>query len=200
MIIAGAGNLGKHILDQLIHENYAEEIIFFDDSAAIGTSVYNKYPIIKNTAALTAYFNTSGNKFIVAVGHPRIREKVTKRILNLGGALTKILSAQALISTNAEIGVGSVIQPGCCVSHNTRIGVSSIIHAHTLIGHDVSIGDYFTCGSNANILSPTTIGHFCTIGANTLFWPGNTLGDYVFVGAGAIVSQSLKDYETFVGR
>lgn len=197
MIIIGAGNLGKHILDQLLFENYSDEIIFFDDNYPENHLVCNRFRVINNLQSLKNYFSQTSNKCIVGIGHPRVREKITKKITEAGGVLTTIISKESHFSNFSETGAGTIIQPGCAISHNTKIGESAIIHAKTLIGHDVKIGNYFSCGSNTNILSPAEIGNYCTIGANVLILPKIKIGNQAIIGAGAVVDRDISDFGSF---
>lgn len=198
MLIIGAGNLGKHLLDQLLNEGYSEKIIFFDENLTNDFLVYNKFIVINNTVLLEDYFKQNSPDFITAIGHPRIRKKVTDKILRYGGKLSTVISKYTHISSFSRIGPGAIIQPGCCISHNTIIGMQCVIHANSLIGHDVSIGDYFSCGSNVNILSPAQIGNSCIMGANSLFMPGNKIGNNVIVGAAQVVDKTYGDNDSVV--
>ncbi len=47
MIIIGAGNLGKHVIDQLEQDDYQGELLFFDENLRAKT-IYNKYLVISS--------------------------------------------------------------------------------------------------------------------------------------------------------
>ncbi|MCB0805926.1 MAG: UDP-3-O-(3-hydroxymyristoyl)glucosamine N-acyltransferase [Bacteroidales bacterium] len=65
------------------------------------------------------------------------------------------IPATAMVSESAEIGEGTVIQPGVFVGHNARIGKNCIIHAnvtiydHTIIGDNVIIHSGSVLGADA---------------------------------------------------
>ena len=61
-------------------------------------------------------------------------------------------AAQNMISPSAEIGEGSVIQPGAFVGNHVKIGTNCLIHAN------VSIYDYTVIGNNVIIQSGSVIG------------------------------------------
>lgn len=61
-------------------------------------------------------------------------------------------AAQNMISPSAEIGEGSVIQPGAFVGNHVKIGANCIIHAN------VSIYDHTVIGNNVIIQSGSVIG------------------------------------------
>lgn len=60
--------------------------------------------------------------------------------------------AQNMISSTAEIGEGSVIQPGAFIGNNVKIGTNCLIHAN------VSIYDHTIIGNNVIIQSGSVIG------------------------------------------
>ncbi|HPD25068.1 MAG TPA: acetyltransferase [Bacteroidales bacterium] len=196
MIIIGAGNLGKHVIDQLEQDDYQRELIFFDENFSKKT-IYNKYQVISKWEELFKYLREIDKEYFIAIGNPRIRKKIHLKISE--GKYTSILSKHVgIISKYSTIGEGTLIQPACCISHNVTIGISSLIHASTLIGHNVNISNYVTIGSNVNILKNVKIGEFTTISPNTLIYPDVKIGNNVYIGPGVIVKNDIRDYETII--
>ncbi len=199
MIIIGAGNLGKHVLDQLILDHYTDEIFFFDENISPGKKIYSIYPVITNFETLLEHFSKHGKTFIAAIGHPRKRKNIFEKIVSLGGVPSTMVSSRvAVFSGFSKIGKGSVVQPGCAVSHNVAIGKSVIIHAGTLIGHDVKISDFTSIGSNVNILKNVAIGKLCNINPNVLILNDIKIGNNVYVGPGVTINHNLEDNSTLV--
>jgi sugar O-acyltransferase (sialic acid O-acetyltransferase NeuD family) len=197
MIIAGAGNLGLHILDQLLADKYDKRIVFFDEKGKLPSVIDTKYQVISNLEELNRYLMNAEKEFIVTLGHPRIRERLTKRISDIGGELVAIASKKLLfMSAFSAVGAGSIIQPGCAISHNVNIGNSCLIHASTLIGHDVELEDFVTIGSMVNILKGVKIGRFSTISPNVLISQNIKIGSNAYIGSGVIVTKDVKDNET----
>ncbi len=62
------------------------------------------------------------------------------------------IPAAAMVSETAEIGAGTVIQPGVFIGNHVKIGENCLIHSH------VSINDYCILGNNVIINSNTVIG------------------------------------------
>ncbi|NJW55811.1 UDP-3-O-(3-hydroxymyristoyl)glucosamine N-acyltransferase, partial [Salinimicrobium sp. CDJ15-91] len=60
--------------------------------------------------------------------------------------------ASATIAASAEIGEGTVVQPGAFIGNNVKIGKNCLIHAN------VSIYDNTVIGDQVNIHSGTTLG------------------------------------------
>jgi acetyltransferase EpsM len=194
MIIFGAGNLGKHVIDQLTQDNYIGDLLFFDEECS-KNSIYDRFKIIDDWQNLNSILESSDNSFFIAVGNPRVRQKILNRIKH--GNYTSLISNNVgVVSTYSNIGEGSMIQPGCCISHNVEIGKSCLIHANTLIGHDVEIENFVTIGSNVNILKGVKIGSFSVISPNVLIYPNVKIGQNVFLSPGVIVKSDIADYES----
>jgi sugar O-acyltransferase (sialic acid O-acetyltransferase NeuD family) len=197
MLIAGAGNLGLHTLDQLLADQYAKEIVFFDEKGILPEVINGKYAVIATIHELEEYFQRGNNEFIVTLGQPRLRERLTKRIVDAGGKLSAVVSNRAaFISAFSSLSPGTIIQPGCAISHNVSVGRSCILHASTLIGHDVIIEDYVTIGSMVNILKSVKIGRFTTVSPGVLIYQNINIGRNAYIGAGVVVTRDVKDNET----
>ncbi len=194
MIIIGAGNLGKHIIDQLKQDGFQQEIFFFDENIAVN-KIYNNYQVISDWNEFYKTLGETDNSYFIALGNPRMRKKIFSRI-NTGNLVSLISSHVGIVSEYVEIGKGSMIQPSCCISHNVKTGLSCLIHAATLVGHDVTIGDFVSIGSNVNILKGVQIGNFSVIGPNVLVYPNIKIGNNVYIEPGVIVKNDVADYAT----
>lgn len=194
MLIIGAGNLGKHVIDQLVQENYSGEIIFFDENSDKNL-LYNKYKILNYWHELETYIHEEGKSFFIAIGHPRKRKQILDKIKSENNS-TLISKHVGIVSEYSTIGKGSLIQPLCCISHNVKIGVSNIIHAATLIGHDVIIDDFVTIGSNVNILKGVEIGKYSIVGPNCLIMDNVKIGENVYIEPGVVVKRNIPNNTT----
>lgn len=197
MLIAGAGNLGLHTLDQLLADQYENEIVFFDEKGSLPDIINGKYSVISTIHELKEYFQKYSPDFVVTLGQSRLRERLTNQLADAGGKLSTIVSKRAVfISAFSEIGSGSIIQPGCAISHNVFIGNSCLMHASTLVGHDVEIEDYVTIGSMVNILKGVKIGRFSTISPNALIFQNIKIGSNAYIAPGVTITKDVMDYET----
>jgi sugar O-acyltransferase (sialic acid O-acetyltransferase NeuD family) len=197
MLIAGAGNLGLHTLDQLLADEYKDEIVFFDEKNDLPEFLQGKYRLITTIEAAMDFFNQGQAKFVCAVGQPRIRERLSQRLKEAGGQLTSVVSKNLVFhSAFFSIGEGAILQPGCAISHNVTMGRSCLIHASSLIGHDVVIADYVTIGSMVNILKGVTIGEGSTISPNVLIYQNVNIGSRAYIAPGVIVTTNVADNQT----
>jgi len=200
MLIAGAGGLGLEMLGLIVNRGEEEAIVFFDQGNNIPGQFYDKYPVISEPGEAKTFFEDNTTSFIVAVGHPRLRKKLTDQLENLGGQLVSFIADTASVFSLKTEYTGLIAQPGSGVSHSTNIGRSCSLHINSIVGHDVTIGDFVTIGPNVSIIGPSQIGSYCTIGASAVGLPGSVIGNNVIIGAGSLVEGELQDNETFVNR
>lgn len=72
--------------------------------------------------------------------------------VKIGQYFTPFEPANKHISSSAEIGEGTIIQPGAFIGNNVKIGRNCVIHSN------VSINDYAIIGDNVIIRSGTVLG------------------------------------------
>ncbi len=198
MLIVGAGNLGIHILDQLLQDAYTKDIYFFDDNST-QLKIYDNYPILKSEIEIKKLFKEQAC-FIVAVGHPRLRSKLTKRFEQLGGQVCSLIHPSAFISKFSSLKNEIVVQPHAVISHDVTIGRSCILHTGSVIGHGVRLGDYVSIAPNVTIVGPTQIGDYVSIGSNSVILPHIKIGNKVFIEAGSVVKEDISDNNTFFNK
>ncbi|MBI4645489.1 MAG: hypothetical protein HY738_02570 [Bacteroidia bacterium] len=197
MLIAGTGGLGKEVLGMLIDEGYDGEIYFFDENQNAPEHLYGKFKVFKSFDDVSEHFRTIDNTFITAVGHPRIREKLTGKLEAIGGKLISAISKKTSIFPFNEKPEGIIIQPGVGISHNVRFGKCCAVHINSTIGHSSNIGNYVNIAPSVTIIGPATIGDYSYISAQAIVMPNHKIGKHVIVGSGALVNRDINDYETF---
>jgi sugar O-acyltransferase (sialic acid O-acetyltransferase NeuD family) len=200
MLIIGTGGLGKEVLALLIDEKEAGEICFFDENQKAPDLLYNKFKVFKSIETVTDYFRNKDNRFITAIGNPRLRKKLTEKISKAGGELTSVISSRASLFQFNEPCQGAIIQPGVGVSHGVKFGKSCAIHINASIGHSSKLGSYINIGPSATIIGPVEIGDFTYIGAQSVILPNLKIGKNVIVGAGTIVDKNLQDNQTYINQ
>ncbi|MEI6433417.1 MAG: UDP-3-O-(3-hydroxymyristoyl)glucosamine N-acyltransferase [Bacteroidota bacterium] len=147
-----------------------------------------------------------------------ISEKPFDDFVSLATKLRPFEKAASLISENAEIGEGTVIQPGAFVGNHVKIGKNCIIHAnaaiydHTVIGNNVIIHSAAVLGADAFYFQRRTEGwkklESCgrvviednvEIGAATTIDKGVS-GDTIISFGTKLDNHIQIGHDTFVGR
>lgn len=188
LIIIGASGHGKVIADIAVKNGY-EDIVFLDDDENVKECA--GFPVIGKTVDAK---NIVGDK-IVAIGNPKIRERIQK---DISGVIT-LIHPDAVISRRVEIGEGSVIMAGAVINTDVVIGKSCIINTCSSVDHDCKIGDFAHISVGAHVAGTCEIGKKTWIGAGaTVSNNVNICGDCM-IGAGAVVIKDIDKPGTYVG-
>jgi len=195
MLVIGAKGFATELLDVIIDNGMQNNLCFYDDMTKNQkTQVFNKYPIINNTAKAVEYFTKTDKRFCLGIGNSQIRKSLSEKFLKLGGELTSIISLYAKISENySVIGEGATVLHACTIAANVKIGKAALIYHNVQITHDCSIGDFAELSPGATLLGRVKLGNHVQIGANATVLPNIKIGNNVIVGAGAVVTKNVPD-------
>lgn len=199
MIIAGAGSAGIETLGIYLSTGMTDVVLYDDKPNANVELLGQKYKIIDSEEDLRAEISKNP-EFCVAVGNPRMREKLFERLVALGGEPTNIMNTKFLYSISDLSQNGSIIQPGVNISYGFEMGKSCMIHANSTIGHKVKLGNFINIGPSCAIIGPCEIGDYSYIGAGSVILPHHKIGRNVVISAGSVVDRDLADYETFTKK
>lgn len=183
--IYGAGGTGREFLDLLSRQNLLdpEDITFIDDSS-FGSSFCDRKVInFSETRPDSA--------FVVAIGEPLLREKISKSCIEAGLQLTKIIDSMAAIFESATVSQGVVIYPGARVSSDARVHNNVLVQFNAIIGHDVQIGENTVISSNVSLGGGVIIGKNCFIGMGAVIKEGVSIGSDSIVGMGSVVYKDI---------
>ncbi len=197
MLIIGTGGLGKEVLGILITDSYSKEIVFYDENINAPDLLYNKFKIIKSEHELKNYLTNVSPDYISAIGHPRIREKLSLKIENMGGIPANVISKTSFVFPFLEIFEGCIIQPGAGLSHGIKVGKGNAIHINSTIGHNVKLGKFVNIGPNATIIGPCEIDDYAYISAQATILPKIRIGKNAIISANCIVNKDVQDNETY---
>jgi len=136
---------------------------------------------------------------LVALGAPRIREKLSRLVGAAGCKQECFVHGLAWVSPAASIGGGSVCYPHACLHEQVKIGNSVLINSNASIGHETQIGNYTNIGPGASVGGCCTIGDRVQMGIGASMREGVNISDDVIIGAGAAVVNDIDMPGTYVG-
>lgn len=192
MLIVGAKGFAKEVLEIFHQKSETDNLHFYDDvSSDIPDFLYNQFKILKSEQEAKKLFETN-SEFVLGIGNPQLRYKLTQKFQNLGGTLTSSISKLAEIgSFGIEIAEGSNILGGVRISNDVKIGKGTIIYYNSIITHDVTIGEFCEISPGATLLGRCKIGKFVKIGAGAIIFPDVEIGDYSVIASGAVVRNDI---------
>lgn len=198
MIIAGAGSAGKETLGIYLTTGKTD-VILYDDNRSCEDLIFGKYKVLKTEDELKCAI-ANNPEFCVAIGHPRLREKVFNRIIKLGGVPKTIVNHNITYSvTNLVNNDANVYHPCASISYDFLSGKSCLIHANVVIGHKVKMGNFVNVSPSCTIIGPCEIGDFTYFEVASTVLPNHKIGHNAIIKAGCVVNRDVADYETFFG-
>lgn len=199
MVILGAGGHANEVLDVLSVSRSSAELFLFDDTGADTNISHNRFfQLLRSELQLKEAF-LSDPAFCVAVGNPRIRQKMTALAIRHGGQPENAIAHTAYISPVASIGLGINVMHMAYISPGAIVEEGVLINAGGLIHHDVIVGRYAEISPGATLLGGSTVEPFVRIGARAVIMPGVLVGEGAVVGAGAVVLRNVLPGEVVVG-
>lgn len=148
------------------------------------------------------YFNPIKHKAIIAIGNPKIREKIAKQINNkhgMGVFATLISPSANIMSDDTIIQQGSIICANCIITCEVYLGYHTNLNLSTTIGHNTKVEDYFTTAPGVNISGNVSVGQRVYMGTNSSTIENLQIASDITIGAGACVTKNLFEAGTYVG-
>jgi sugar O-acyltransferase (sialic acid O-acetyltransferase NeuD family) len=195
LIIIGASGHGKVVADIAIKLNKWQSIAFLDDDESIKTSM--GLEVIGKTADAFTYKDEAD--FFVAIGSNATREKTQEKLIDEGLNVVILIHPSAVIGTDVEIGIGSVIMAGAVINSSTRIGKGCIINTSSSLDHDNVIEDYVHISPGVRTAGSIGIGKGSWLGIGSVVSNNVNICSGCKVGAGAVVVKDITEPGTYVG-
>lgn len=192
LVIIGASGHGKVVAD-IARKNGYEDISFLDDNTAL--SECGEYPVV-GTSDQYPCFDCD---MAVAIGNPRIRERIQDQLEYAGKKLPALIHPNACIAENVQIGQGTVVAAGAVINPGAKIGRGCIINTCSSVDHDCAVLDFVHVSVGAHVAGTCVIGQRTWIGAGATVSNNITICPDCMIGAGGVVVHDLTERGTYVG-
>jgi len=205
LLIVGAGGFAREVAwlaETCAEHGQAIRVVgFTDDDTKRHRQSLNGYPVMSLDAACT---ELNANVFVVAVGDPRVRERLVKRTLAEGLEPVSLIHPRVERSRFIQMGVGVVICAGCILTTNIVLGDFVQLNLDCTVGHDVMIEEYSTLAPGVHVSGNVHLGDRSYIGTGAVIINGAggrpiEVGSDAIVGAGACVTKSVANGVTVGG-
>lgn len=133
----------------------------------------------------------------IAIGNNAIRKKIVESVDKKN--YPSFIHPDALISSEAEIGEGTVIMAGAIIQPGSKIGDHVIVNSGVVIDHDCTLENYTQIAPSATLAGSCTLKEGAFMGVNACVIEGLTLGEWSVVGAAAAVISDIPEHCTAVG-
>ena len=198
IIIAGAGGFGREIASLLESVVVSENIRiggFLDDTMDAAPALNDRYPY-PILGTITAYMPAPGDVFVIAIGDPKTKLAVAKKLEQRGAEFFNFIHPTAFVARTAQLGKGIILCPFSVASADSCISDFVTINNYSGAGHDAFIGEGSTISSHVDITGYVKIGAGVFIGSNASVLPGVEVGASARIGAGSIVVRRVKEGAT----
>lgn len=195
LILVGSGQHARVVLYNIKAQDKYEVVGMLDSNAKkIGNRIDDVQVIgtYDNLEQYVKRFQT--NKFFIAFGDMKHRKKVYEKFINQGWEPVNIVHPQAVISPDAKIGKGVLIECGCLITPNPIIGDNVVINTGSQVNHDNVIENHAHIASGVILSGSVKIGEETLLDAGVIVSLGRSVGANSVIGAGAVVTHDLPDH------
>ena len=196
VLIIGVGGHGRVVADTL-EALAAPEIAFLDDCYPEIEEV-GSWRVIGNTEGLEKWQSRYGD-IIVAIGDNGTRLRFVRELSAIESRLPVVIHPRAYVSSNAELGAGTVVCAGAVVQPGATLGRGCIINTGATVDHDCVLGDGVHISPGVNLGGGVKIGDCTWIGIGASVREYKRIGSNVLVGVGAAVISDVVDGAVVTG-
>lgn len=196
LAILGASGHGRVIADAALAAGW-EAVAFYDDGWP-GVSASGPWQVVGRTADLRRDAAQLDGA-VVGIGDNVTRLVKLRELLAGGALLVSVVHPDAVVSTRAEVGLGSVLLGGAVVNPFARLGRGCIVNSGASVDHDCQLADGVHVSPGAHLGGGVRVGEASWIGIGASVIQGVSIGAGATVGAGAAVVDDVADGATVVG-
>lgn len=133
------------------------------------------------------------DKFFISFGNMKYRKKVWELFKNSGWNSVNIIHPNAVISKNAKLGEGILIECGCLITPNPIIGDNVVVNTGSQVNHDNIIENHVYIASGVVLSGGVKIGENTLLDDGVIVTLGRKVGKNSLIGAGAVITKNLED-------
>ena len=204
LIMIGSGGHAKAIMSSL-SDLYRENLIGYVD---IKEDVYftRKLKYLGNDEIVAEKYQNESVELILGLSYLgskvdiNLRKKVIDFYLHKNFDFISIISSNAYISNECEIGRGSFIAPGAKIIANAKISPFCSINTGVIIEHDTVIHKNVQIASGSIICGGAKVGENSFVGAGSIIRDGISIPKNTIIGMGSVVTKSIYESGVYLGN
>lgn len=140
--------------------------------------------------------------FLVAIGGDRGKERVAMQeyLGSFGLIPLTAVHPRAWIGKGTVIGAGAQILANAVVSVDAELGVGCIMNTGSTVDHECRLGDGVHIAPGAHLAGSVDVGSYATVYTGAVVLPRIRIGEGAVVGAGAVVRRDVPPYAVVIGN
>lgn len=139
------------------------------------------------------------NKFFLGFGDMRFRKKIFELYTSEGWEAVNIIHPSAVISPQAKIGKGVLIEAGCLITPNPIIGDNVVVNTGSQVNHDNVVEDHVYIASGVVLSGGVLIKENTLLDDGVIVTMGKTVAANSIIGAGSVVTKDIVEEGKYVG-
>lgn len=128
---------------------------------------------------------------LVAIGNVAVNKRISSAFVDHDFEFINLIHPSVNQSRMARIGKGVTIAQGTVLTCNAAIGDGAIINIGCTISHDCVIGKYVNISPGSHLAGNVTLEDEVFVGTGAIFLPGVRVGRGAVVAAGAVVTRDV---------
>lgn len=193
ILLIGFGGHCKSIIDSIENSGIYKIYGIIDIEEKFGQT-YRNYKVIGTDNDLEKFYNIGIKNIFVCIGYMGnndIRNKLYKKIKNIGFTIPNIVDSTAILANNIQLGEGIFIGKRAVLNSDVKVGNMCIINTGAIIEHESYIGDFSHISIGAILCGNVFINKNVFIGANSTIIQGINIGENSIIGANSIVIRNV---------
>ena len=203
IIIFGSGDHAKVVLTEILKLKEFKFLGFCDEkkkNKVVHIVKNKKFKVIGNFKEVKKLCKKNKINGIIGIANNKVRKKIVQQTKNIKNLLwKKIISKDATLNGDVEIGEGTFISSGTIINSKTTIGKHCLINTRSSIDHDCAIDDYSGTGPGVIFGGNVKIEQLGYVGIGSIIKDGVKIGKNSFIGAGSLVLKNCEKNWIYYG-
>lgn len=199
IVLLGCGGHARSVTDS-IEQSGRFHIAGFVDKNMDSNFSYRNHKVIGNDDDLQKIYDSGIHYAFVSIaylGKSDIRDRLYRRLKEIGYILPIIMDCSAVVAMDAQIEEGVFIGKNAVINSNALIGTMAIINTAAIVEHDCQIGRFCHIAVSSTLCGGSNIGSNTLIGANATIIQSVNIGKNCIIGAGSVVRKNIEDNMLF---
>lgn len=202
LLIIGAGELGRQILNLADQINSYKVIGFVDDFVTPGTEIVPRLRVIGTIKDVVSLYDKGKFDFLaIGIGykHPLMRKKIYNEFSELIPFAT-LIHPSCIIDSSAIIEKGCILYAGCNIDKDVIIRDNTLLNLSVTVAHTTEVGAHSFIAPGVIFSGFVKIGECNFIGAGTIVIDNIYISDNNFIGAGTVITKNISVSGVYYGN